>query len=69
MNQGREKSILSSISRLVTEYAAVHARYRAARTLYLLPMDIRKDIGWPEVADLGDPAIVSSPRPRVVTAR
>ncbi|RUT95693.1 hypothetical protein EOD23_32060 [Mesorhizobium sp. USDA-HM6] len=62
-------SILSSISRLATEYAAVHARYRAARTLYLLPMDIRKDIGWPEVGDPGDPEAVSASRPRVVTAR
>ncbi|OHV89005.1 hypothetical protein [Mesorhizobium sp. ORS 3428] len=62
-------SILSSISRMATEYAAIRARYRAARTLYLLPMDIRKDIGWPEVGDRRGPEIFSSPRPQVVTAR
>ncbi|MDX8453512.1 hypothetical protein RFM98_12155 [Mesorhizobium sp. VK9D] len=62
-------SILSSIGRIATNYAATRARYRAARTLYLLPLDIRKDIGWPEVGDPGDPEAVSSPRPRVVIAR
>jgi hypothetical protein len=62
-------SILSSISRLATEYAAIHARYRAERALYLLPMDIRKDIGWPEAGDPNGPDVVRSPRPRVVIAR
>ncbi|WFP63974.1 hypothetical protein [Mesorhizobium sp. WSM4904] len=62
-------SILSSIGRLATEYAAVHARYRAARTLYLLPMDIRKDIGWPELGDAGDAGLFSPPRSRAATAR
>ncbi|MDG4883356.1 hypothetical protein [Mesorhizobium sp. WSM4884] len=62
-------SILSSIDRLATEYAAVHARYRAARTLYLLPMDIRKDIGWPELGDPGDAELFSPPRSRAATAR
>lgn len=62
-------SILSSIGRIATEYAATRARYRAARTLYLLPLDIRKDIGWPELGDPRDPEVVSPPRPRVVIAR
>ncbi|SFO43041.1 hypothetical protein SAMN03159463_01872 [Mesorhizobium sp. NFR06] len=62
-------SILSSIGRIATEYAATHARHRAARTLYLLPMDIRKDIGWPQVGDPGGPEAVNAHRPRVVIAR
>ncbi|MDG4876854.1 hypothetical protein P9273_17310 [Mesorhizobium sp. WSM4935] len=57
-------SILSSIGRIATEYAATRVRYRAARTLYLLPLDIRKDIGWPEVGDPGDAETFSAPRPR-----
>ncbi|UCI08529.1 hypothetical protein [Mesorhizobium sp. B1-1-8] len=62
-------SILSSINRLATEYAATHARYRAARALYLLPMDIRKDIGCPEAGDPSDAELFSSPRSRVVIVR
>ncbi|MDX8525215.1 hypothetical protein RFM68_11900 [Mesorhizobium sp. MSK_1335] len=62
-------SILSSIGRIATEYAATRARYRAERTLYLLPLDIRKDIGWPELGGRGGPEVVSSSRLRVVIAR
>ncbi|BCM22328.1 hypothetical protein [Mesorhizobium sp. J8] len=57
-------SILSSIGRIAAGYAATRARYRAARTLYLLPLDIRKDIGWPELGDPGDADIFSAPRSR-----
>ncbi|TPI37327.1 hypothetical protein FJW05_26655 [Mesorhizobium sp. B2-9-1] len=62
-------SILSSIARIATEYTATRARYRAARALYMLPLDIRKDIGWPEPGDPRDPEILSSPHPRAVIAR
>ncbi|MBZ9863464.1 hypothetical protein [Mesorhizobium sp. CA12] len=62
-------SILSSIARIAGEYTATRARHRAARTLYLLPLDIRKDIGWPEPGDPRDPEILSSPRSRAVIAR
>ncbi|CDX25616.1 hypothetical protein MPLB_670014 [Mesorhizobium sp. ORS 3324] len=62
-------SILSSISRIATEYAATRARYRVERALYQLSLDIRKDIGWPEPGDPSDPEAVSSSRPRVVIAR
>ena len=62
-------SILSSIGRIATEYAATRARYRAARTLYLLPLDIRKDIGWPELGDPGDCEPFSAPHPRAAATR
>jgi hypothetical protein len=42
-------SILSSIGRVATRYAANRARYRSERDLFSLPMELRKDIGWPEI--------------------
>ncbi|CDX52321.1 hypothetical protein MPL3365_150052 [Mesorhizobium plurifarium] len=62
-------SILSSIGRIATNYSATRARYRAARTLYLLPLDIRKDIGWPEPGDPGDADVFSAPHPRAAATR
>ncbi|MEI9404600.1 hypothetical protein O7A05_20910 [Mesorhizobium sp. Cs1330R2N1] len=62
-------SILSSIARIAAEYTATRARYRAARTLYLLPLDIRKDIGWPEPGDPRDPETFSTPDPRAAATR
>jgi hypothetical protein len=44
-------SILSSIGRIATEYAAARTRYRTERALRSLPVELRKDIGWPEVSD------------------
>lgn len=44
-------SILSTIGRIATEFSAVRARYRTERALRSLPHELRKDIGWPEVAD------------------
>jgi hypothetical protein len=41
--------ILSSIGRIATRYAASRARYRSERTLLSLPIELRKDIGWPEI--------------------
>jgi hypothetical protein len=44
-------SILSSIGRIATEYSAARARYRTERALRSLPVELRKDIGWPEITD------------------
>ncbi|EHH11192.1 hypothetical protein [Mesorhizobium amorphae] len=42
-------SILSSIGRIAARYAATRARYRSERALLSLPIELRKDIGWPEI--------------------
>jgi len=42
-------SILSSLGRIATRYAATRARYRSERDLLSLPIELRKDIGWPEI--------------------
>ena len=44
-------SILSSVSRMAAHYAANRARYRSERALLSLPIELRKDIGWPEIID------------------
>ena len=44
-------SILSSIGRIATGYSAARIRYRTERALRSLPLDLRKDIGWPEADD------------------
>lgn len=40
---------LSSISHAATRYAQARARYRSERVLHSLPIELRKDIGWPEI--------------------
>ena len=42
-------SVLSSIGRIATQYAAARARHRSERILLSLPAELRKDIGWPEI--------------------
>ncbi|RWK62789.1 hypothetical protein [Mesorhizobium sp.] len=42
-------SILSSVGRIATRYSAARARYRSERALLSLPIELRKDIGWPEI--------------------
>lgn len=42
-------SILSPIGRMAARYAANRARYRSERALLSLPIELRKDIGWPEI--------------------
>jgi len=42
-------SILSSIGRVATHYAQNRARHRSERELLSLPIELRKDIGWPEI--------------------
>jgi hypothetical protein len=46
-----EMSILSSIGRLATEFSAARARYQTERAIHALPIELQKDIGWPEAAD------------------
>ncbi|WP_084831335.1 MULTISPECIES: hypothetical protein [Mesorhizobium] len=42
-------SILSSVGRIATHYSAARARYRSERALLSLPIELHKDIGWPEI--------------------
>lgn len=44
-------SILSSIGRIAIEYNAARARYQTERAIRALPIEMQKDIGWPEIAD------------------
>lgn len=44
-------SVLSSIGRIATRYAAARARHRSERILLSLPAELRKDIGFPEILD------------------
>jgi hypothetical protein len=46
-----DMSILSSIGRIATEFTAARARYRTERAIRSLPIELQKDIGWPEAAD------------------
>ncbi len=44
-------SILSSIGRIATEFSAARTRYQTERAIRSLPLELQKDIGWPEAAD------------------
>ncbi|MER9231095.1 hypothetical protein NKI56_03140 [Mesorhizobium sp. M0622] len=44
-------SILSSIGRIATEFSEARARYQTERAIRALPIELQKDIGWPEAAD------------------
>lgn len=48
-------SILSSIGRLAAEFSAARARHQTERTIRSLPVELQKDIGWPDAfeGDLG----------------
>lgn len=41
-------AIFSSIGRLAAEFTAARARYRTERTIRSLPLELQKDIGWPD---------------------
>ena len=41
-------SILSSIGRFATEFSAARARYQTERAIHALPIELQKDIGWPD---------------------
>ena len=44
-------SILSSIGRIATEFSRTRARYQTERAIRSLPIELQKDIGWPEATD------------------
>jgi hypothetical protein len=41
-------SILSSIGRIAAEFSAARARHHTERTIRNLPIELQKDIGWPD---------------------
>jgi hypothetical protein len=41
-------SILSTISRLAHEYSQARSRYLTERSIGALPIELQKDIGWPD---------------------
>ena len=44
-------SILASIGRIASEFSAARARYQTEQSIRSLPIELQKDIGWPEVLD------------------
>jgi hypothetical protein len=44
-------SILSSIERIAAEFTAARARHQTERTIRSLPIELQKDIGWPDAID------------------
>jgi hypothetical protein len=49
-NRGESIMLIPSpIGRIATRYSAARARYRSQRALLSLPIELRKDIGWPEI--------------------
>lgn len=44
-------SILSMIGRIANEFSAARARYQTERSIRALPLELQKDIGWPETYD------------------
>jgi len=44
-------SILSSIGRIAAEFSAARARHQTERTIRSLPVELQKDIGWPDALD------------------
>lgn len=47
-------SILSSIGRLAAEFSAARARHQTERTIRSLPIELQKDIGWPDAYEKGN---------------
>ena len=47
----KEMSILSAIGRIATEFAASRVRQQTETAIRSLPIEIQKDIGWPETFD------------------
>ena len=44
-------TILSTIGRIASEFNAARTRYRTERAIHALPIELQKDIGWPEAED------------------
>jgi hypothetical protein len=49
-------SIVSAFGRIAREYRSARARFLTERAIRDLPMELQKDIGWPDAADLDAPA-------------
>lgn len=41
-------SVLSTLSRIAHEYHDARARYLTERQISALPLELQKDIGWPD---------------------
>jgi hypothetical protein len=41
--------VISTIGRFASEYAAARTRRQTEREIRSLPLEIQKDIGWPDV--------------------
>ncbi len=46
-----EMSILSSIGRIAAEFSAARARHQTEQSIRSLPIELQKDIGWPDAFD------------------
>jgi hypothetical protein len=44
-------SILSSIGRIAAEFSAARARHQTEVSIRSLPIELQKDIGWPDAFD------------------
>lgn len=44
-------SILSTIGRIAAEFSAARARHQTEQTIRSLPLELQKDIGWPDAFD------------------
>lgn len=44
-------SVLSSLGRLAAQYSAARSRYRTERAIHSSPLELQKDIGWPELSE------------------
>lgn len=42
-------SVFSTIGRLAAEYSLARKRYLTERSVRSLPLEIQKDIGWPDI--------------------
>ena len=46
-----EMSILSSIERIAADFSAARARHQTEQSIRSLPIELQKDIGWPDAFD------------------
>ena len=44
-------SILSSIGRIAVEFSAARVRHQTEQAIRSLPIELQKDIGWPDAFD------------------
>ena len=56
-------SILSSIGRIAAEFSAARARHQTERTIRSLPIELQKDIGWPDAFEHRHAASATAPAP------